>query len=221
MEFTIAQNSTLPLLKLQVVKDGIQNYDSMMEFIERSSIFFSMVDTTNGLFKIYTKTASFVEKLGMDPNSTPEYYVYYRFTQQDTSKVGRYEGQFLFINETGTLILPIREPLYINIVESYIANDLTYNDCYILQYNCCVTPFPTPTPSPTKDFILSMTPTQTPTNTPTPTSTNTPTPTVTTTPTNTPTPTPTPSSPIEGLIDPIITENNEYINVGDNQYLMF
>ena len=89
----------------------------------------------------------------MDPNSTPKYYVYYRFTQQDTSKVGRYEGQFLFINETGTLILPIREPLYINIVESYIANDLTYNDCYILQYNCCVTPFPTPTPTPTQSPV--------------------------------------------------------------------
>lgn len=147
----------------------------MMEFIERSSIFFSMVNTTNGIFKVYTKVPGFVEKLNVNPNASPEYYVYYRFTQQDTSKVGRYEGQFLFINETGTLILPIREPLYINIVESYIANDLTYNDCYVLQYNCCVTPFPTPTPSPTKDFVLSMTPTPTPTNTPTvtPTPTNT------------------------------------------------
>jgi hypothetical protein len=208
MEFTIAQNSTLPLLKLQVVKDGIQNYDSMMEFIERSSIFFSMVDTTNGLFKVYTKTASFVEKLGMDPNSTPEYYVYYRFTQQDTSKVGRYEGQFLFINETGTLILPIREPLYINIVESYIANDLTYNDCYILQYNCCVTPFPTPTPSPTKDFILSMTPTQTPTNTPTITPTTTPSPTPTNTPTVTPTNTITSTVTPTNTITPTVTPTN-------------
>jgi hypothetical protein len=192
MEFTIAQNSTLPLLKLQVVKDGIENYDSMMEFIERSSIFFSMVDTTNGIFKVYTKAAGFVEKLGMDPNSTPEYYVHYRFTPQDTNKVGRYEGQFLFINETGTLILPIREPLFINIVESYIASDLTHNDCYVLQYNCCVTPFPTPTPSPTNDFRVSMTPTQTPTPTLTPTQTLTPTPTntLTLTPTITQTITP-------------------------------
>ena len=107
MEFTIGQNSTLPLLKLQVVNDGIENYNSMMEFIERSSIFFTMVDTTNEIPKVYTKPAGFVEKLGLDPNATPEYYVYYRFEPEETNKVGRYEGQFMFINDSGTLVLPI------------------------------------------------------------------------------------------------------------------
>ena len=52
MEFTIGQNSTLPILKLQVVNDGIENYNSMMKFIERSSIFFTMVDTTNEIPKV-------------------------------------------------------------------------------------------------------------------------------------------------------------------------
>jgi hypothetical protein len=128
MEFTIGQNSSLPLLKLQVVKDGIENYNSMMEFIERSTIFFSMVDTANGIPKVYSKSAGFVEKLEMDPNASPEYYVYYRFTTQDTSRIGRYEGQFLFINDTGTLVLPIREKLYINIVESYVKIDSITNN---------------------------------------------------------------------------------------------
>jgi hypothetical protein len=56
-----------------------------------------------------------------------------------------------------------------------------------------------------------------PTPTPTPTFTSTPTPTLT----STPTPTPTPSTPIDILINPIITENDEYIIVGDNFYLMY
>ena len=56
-----------------------------------------------------------------------------------------------------------------------------------------------------------------PTPTPTPTFTSTPTPTLT----STPTPTPTPSTPIDILINPIITENDEYINVGNNSYLTF
>lgn len=172
MEFTIGQNSTLPLLKLQVVKDGISDYESMMNFIETSSIFFSMTNIETGVLKINAKAASFVEKLELNPNASPEYYVYYRFTSQDTSKVGRYEGQFVFINETGTLVLPIREKLYINILESYMSNDLVYNDCYVLDYRCCVTPFPTNTPTPTPYPVLSQTPTPTPTNTPTPTPTN-------------------------------------------------
>jgi hypothetical protein len=176
MEFTIGQNSSLPLLKLQVVNDGTQNFDSMMKFIETSSVFFSMIKTENGIPKILTKSAGFVEKLEMDPNASPEYYVYYRFTTQDTSKPGRFEGQFLFINEDGTLVLPIRESLYINVIESFIANDLTYDPCYVLEYKCCTTPFPSPTPTPTKEPVIS----------PTPTTTATPTPTVTPTPTTTP-----------------------------------
>jgi hypothetical protein len=195
MEFTIGQNSTLPLLKLQVVKDGIESYNSMMEFIETSSIFFSMVDTTNEIPKVYTKPAGFVEKLGMTENASPEYYVYYRFSPEETNRIGRYEGQFMFINESGTLVLPIREKLFINVVESYVANDLPYTNFSKTNYNCYLTPFPTPEPSQTPYPILSTTPTLTPTNTPTPTSTVTPTPTstvtptVTTTPTNTITPT--------------------------------
>lgn len=142
MEFTIGQNSTLPILKLQVVKDGTQNFESMMEFIERSSIFFSMVNTETDIPKIHTKSAGFVEKIQMDPNSSDEFYVYYRFTPQDTNKIGRYEGQFMFINETGTLVLPIREPLYINVVESFISTDLTYDPCYTLEFTCCTDPSP-------------------------------------------------------------------------------
>lgn len=122
MEFTIGQNTTLPILKLQVVNDGIIDINGMMEFIERSSIFFSMVSVENEIPKIDKKSAGFVEKMELNPNATDEFYVYYKFTEQDTNKVGRYEGQFLFINEQGTLILPIREKLFINVVETTLTN---------------------------------------------------------------------------------------------------
>jgi 3-hydroxyisobutyrate dehydrogenase-like beta-hydroxyacid dehydrogenase len=69
MEFTIGQNASLPVLKMQVVKDGTQNFEDMMEFIERSSIFFSMVSTDTGIPKVYTKSAGFVEKLEMNENA--------------------------------------------------------------------------------------------------------------------------------------------------------
>ena len=58
-------------------------------------------------------------------NTPDEYYVYYQFNPNDTKSCG-YEGQFLFRNEEGVLILPIRENLYINVQESFIINDLEY-----------------------------------------------------------------------------------------------
>jgi len=72
-------------------------------------------------------------------------------------------------------------------------------------------------PNPKLESLPIATPTNTPTPSVTPTLTPTPTPSVT--PTSTPTPTPTPTP--EQLINPIITENGEYIVVGNEEYLMF
>jgi len=44
MEFFIKKNATLPVLKMQVVKDGRSGYMQIMEDLEVSSIYFSMVD---------------------------------------------------------------------------------------------------------------------------------------------------------------------------------
>ena len=202
MEFFIKKNSTLPLLKLQVVKDGRSDYNNFMELLETSSIFFSMVNVETGVLKITSKPAGFVEKTFLDPNAEPEYYIYYQFTNTDTNTVGKFEGQFLIKNDDGNLILPIREKLFIYIQDSFIADNLEYTTCYTSEYPCCIDPsFPTPTPS--------ITPTLTPTSTVTPTVTSTP----------TPTPTPTPIQ--EQLMRPILIGNDEYLIVGDNEYLQF
>jgi hypothetical protein len=153
MEFFIKKNATLPLLKMQVVKDGRSDYNRMMELIENSAIFFSMVDIETGIPKIITRPAGFVSKTMIDPNSDPEYYIYYQFTNKDTRKVGRYEGQFLLRNSDGVLILPIRDKLYINIQESFIADDLPYDSCYVSEFPCCVGPKP-PLPVTTTTTLL-------------------------------------------------------------------
>lgn len=194
MEFFIKKNATLPLLKMQVVKDGRSDYNKMMDFIEESAIFFSMVNTETGIPKISTRPAGFVEKILIEPNASPEYYVYYQFTPRDTNTPGRYAGQFLFRNDQGTLILPIRDELFINVQESFIADDLPYDSCYVVDFPCCVSPGP---------FLVSPTPTPTPTNTPTPTPT----------PTQEPYPTPTLTPlPLELELITVITPGSVVIN---------
>ncbi len=139
MEFFIKKNATLPLLKMAVVKDGRSDFNRMMSLIEESAIFFSMVDVDTGIPKIITRPAGFVAKEMLDPNAEPEYYVYYQFSNTDTRKVGRYEGQFLFRNDEGVLILPLRDKLYINVQESFIGDSLEYNNCYVSEFPCCNT----------------------------------------------------------------------------------
>lgn len=123
MEFFIKKDATLPLLKMQVVKDGRSDYQSFMNLIETSTIVFSMVDVATGIPKISSKLAGFVSKTFDDPNTPTEYYIYYQFNKKDTSKVGRYEGQFLLKNEQGDLIVPIREKLFITVQDSFVSDN--------------------------------------------------------------------------------------------------
>ena len=169
MEFFIKKNATLPILKLQVVKDGRSDYNSFMDMIEESAIFFSMTNVETGIPKISTSPAGFVEKVLIDPNAEPEYYIYYQFKPQDTNKTARYEAQFLLRNSQGVLILPIREQLFINVQESFIAEDLPYNDCYLIEFPCCNTVCQTTTTTTTECCCPQDTPTPTPTRTPQPT----------------------------------------------------
>jgi hypothetical protein len=204
MDFFIKKNATLPLLKLQVVNNGRSDFDNFMKTIELSAIFFSMVDVDTGIPKISSRPAGFVEKTFIDPNSEPEYYIYYQLTSTDTNRVGKYEGQFLLRNDEGVLILPIREKLNVYIQESFIANDLEYESCYVSEFPCCVNgPYTTTTT------------TSNPCNTPTPT----PSPTIT--PTHTPTPTPTPTPANQQLDNPVLIGEDIYLSIGNNEFLEF
>ncbi len=126
MEFFIMQNATLPLLKMQIVKDGRSDYVTFMNLLEVSNIFFSMVNTATGIPKIVSAPASIVEKTFAEPGTPTEYYVYFQFSSMQTDTPGRYVGQFLLKSDEGNLILPIREQLYINIQPSFISST-----------NCC------------------------------------------------------------------------------------
>ncbi len=121
MEFFISQGATLPVLKMQVVKDGVADIDEFMSLIENSTIYFSMVNLNTGAYKILNKFGGFVEKTFVDPNAATEYYIYYRFTSSDTNQSGLFKGEFVFLNDEGTQILPLREELIIKIGETYVS----------------------------------------------------------------------------------------------------
>lgn len=125
MEFFIAKNATLPILKMQVVKDGRSDYMRFMESLETSTIFFTMIDVASGIPKIVAAPCDIVS-LVLPEGSQTEYYIYFKFTEYDTDTPGRYEGQFLIRNSSGNLIVPLRESLFINVTDSFI-----------IENNCC------------------------------------------------------------------------------------
>mgnify|MGYP003342418371 FL=1 len=120
MEFFIKKGATLPLLKMQVVQDGRAGYLELMDALPVSNIFFTMINADTGIPKIISAPC-YITALDLPEGAAPEYYIYFQFTAYDTDMPGRYTGQFLIQNETGNLILPLREELYINIQDSFIS----------------------------------------------------------------------------------------------------
>jgi len=137
MEFFIKKNATLPVLKVNVIKDGRSDYDRTMRYLNETDIFFSMVDTETNIPKITSRPAGIIKKESVIANQDDEYYIYYQFTPFDTKKIARYKGQFLFRNETGILTLPLNQEIFINVIDSFIIDDSEFQSCYVVDFPCC------------------------------------------------------------------------------------
>ena len=119
MEFHINKQSTLPVLRMELINDGRNDFNHFYELVQNSIITFSMTDIITGVRRISRKLTG--TEL-VDPSCDEKYYLIYQFTERETEKAGRYIAQFTieFLDGTGTLIVPIREQLFVNILDSDI-----------------------------------------------------------------------------------------------------
>jgi len=128
MEFFIRKNSLEPILKMQLVRDGRNEFDSFHDKLSNSSIRFSMKNLDTGTYKILNQPGGIVQKTQVSENAPIEYYIYYRWKRKDVKKVGRYQAMFsIYLHDDCTeLKVPIRENLFINITDSFVQ---TSCDC--------------------------------------------------------------------------------------------
>lgn len=121
MEFFINKNSTLPKLKMELVNDGRNDFRKLYEKIQNATITFTMYDVNTKVKKISCSQSNIEMAVANDcqNSETSTYYITYQFTENQTNKSGRYNGYFTitFLDGTGTLIAPIRDELYINVLE--------------------------------------------------------------------------------------------------------
>jgi len=121
MDFFINKGSTLNVLKLELIQDGRNDFNKFFDQIQNANIYFTMTDVITGIKRIAKKQTG-VQLVSPQSCSEEEYYLIYKFTQKETSVAGRYLAQFTieFLDGSGTLIVPIREQLYVNILDSGI-----------------------------------------------------------------------------------------------------
>lgn len=118
MEFFINKGATLNPLKMELINDGRNDYHKFHEKVQNANIYFTMTDVVTGVKRIAKKKAGIQQ---VEPESCigEEFYLVYNFSQKETSVAGRYVGQFEvdFLDGSGTLLVPIRDILYVNILD--------------------------------------------------------------------------------------------------------
>lgn len=122
MDFHINKNSTLPVLNMELVKDGRYTYREFNDKIQNANIYFTMANIETGTKCIGKKVATLTPKDQYNGCGDEDYYLTYQFTAKETSKPGTYVGNFIieFLDGSGTLIVPIREELYIHVLDGSI-----------------------------------------------------------------------------------------------------
>ena len=125
MKFFIKQNSELPILKMELINDGRNNYQKFNYSIQDATITFSMVNVDTGIIKVANAPCYIKRKY--PEGCSDEYLICYNWKKRDTKEKGTYEGTFnihfngnLTANNisfpNGDLIMPISEKLLITIM---------------------------------------------------------------------------------------------------------
>ena len=117
-EFYINTSATLPVLRMELISDGRNDYDNFYNAIKDADITFSMKDTETGILKI--SNAPVIPVLAENTGCEEKYILEYKWTERDTRKPGIYKGWFDIrfrgdIEEKGKLLVPIQEDLVIYI----------------------------------------------------------------------------------------------------------
>ncbi|MDA8940764.1 hypothetical protein N9H34_01375 [bacterium] len=122
MEFFIRKGATDPLLKLRLSDDGRNDKSSLNDLLENADIRFDMVDIETEIPEILGGECLLTTRTKNYDQTTEEYYITYRFTSEQTKKIGKFEGMVNIqfrdtdLKPTNKLIVPIKEKLYINII---------------------------------------------------------------------------------------------------------
>lgn len=134
MVFEIIQHSTLPILKMRLKTNSYRNINDFFKRMESAEVIFSMYDEENNKFILLNKKGDIQVKERVVPSGYDyDLFIFYKFTSNDTKKIGYYKGEFLikFLDNDcfDDLRVPILEPLYINIKPSLTKTTVNTNNC--------------------------------------------------------------------------------------------
>ena len=122
--FFIKKDSTLPELKYPLLQHAREQYQITDDMLENVAVTFSMINADTGLYRVANVPANLVVNNDRpDYPAEEKYTLTYRFKLHETSKAGRFLGEFCldFLGKyigCGKIKLPVNNQINIMIQDS-------------------------------------------------------------------------------------------------------
>jgi hypothetical protein len=136
MEWIIKKNATLPIFQIEIAKDGRSDFGRNQDLLN-SSFYISLYDEITKKFKVSSKPCYITYSSSTVNSEETFYYLNYNLTNRETNSIGRYLVQISIQNTTGTIVLPLKEKIYISVLESFSLDYQTYFSNYVIERPCC------------------------------------------------------------------------------------
>lgn len=135
MEWFIKKNSTLPVFQIEIDKDGRSDFHNNWD-LTGQTVYISLYNEVTKKFLISSKPC-YVTYSSSTINDDTQYYLNYQLTYRETSNLGRYNVQLSIIRNGESIVLPLKEGVYISIIESFSLDYVSYTDNYVIVKPCC------------------------------------------------------------------------------------
>ena len=118
MEWIIKKNATLPIFQIEIAKDGRSDFGRNQDLLN-SSFYISLYDEITKKFKVSSKPCYITYSSSTVNSEETFYYLNYNLTNRETNSIGKYLVQISIQDSTGTIVLPLKEKIYISVLESF------------------------------------------------------------------------------------------------------
>jgi hypothetical protein len=136
MEWIIKKNATLPIFQIEIAKDGRSDFGRNQDLLN-STFYISLYDEITKKFKVSSKPCYITYSSSTVNSEETFYYLNYNLTNRETNSIGRYLVQISIQDNTGTIVLPLKEKIYISVLESFSLDYQSYLNNYIVERPCC------------------------------------------------------------------------------------
>jgi len=136
MDWIIKKNATLPIFQIEIAKDGRSDFGRNQDLLN-SSFYISLYDEITKKFKVSSKPCYITYSSSTVNSEETFYYLNYNLTNRETNSIGRYLVQISIQDNTGTIVLPLKEKIYISVLESFSLDYQSYLNNYIVERPCC------------------------------------------------------------------------------------